>query len=63
VLGIVAAVLIGRAAGSLLFGLAGHDPFVIAGVSGALALVVLTAAYVPAQRASRIAPMEALRYV
>jgi ABC-type antimicrobial peptide transport system permease subunit len=62
VLGIVAAVLIGRAAGSLLFGLAGHDPFVIAGVSGALALVALTAAYVPAQRASRIAPMEALRY-
>jgi predicted permease len=62
VVGVGAAVLLGRAARSLLFELEGHDPFVITAVSVVLALVALSAAYVPAQRASRVDPMKALRY-
>jgi ABC-type antimicrobial peptide transport system permease subunit len=62
VIGIVAAIFLGRAAQSLLFELEGNDPYVIVAVSVVLALVALSAAYVPAQRASRVDPMKALRY-
>jgi predicted permease len=61
-LGILAALFLGRAAESILFGLTGRDPVVVVGVAVLLALVSLTAAYLPARRASRIDPMEALRY-
>jgi predicted permease len=61
-IGIVAAIFLGRAAQSLLFELEGNDPYVIVAVSVVLALVALSAAYVPAQRASRVDPMKALRY-
>jgi predicted permease len=60
--GVLAAVLLGRAARSLLFELEGHDPFVITTVTLVLAAVALGAAYVPARRASRVEPMKALRY-
>ena len=62
VVGIAAAVGLGRLAGSLLFGLSGHDPVVIALSVLALALVALGAGYIPALRASRVDPMAALRY-
>jgi predicted permease len=61
-IGVGAAILLGRAAGSLLFEIQGHDPLVIAAVTIVLALVALGAAYVPAQRASKVDPMQALRY-
>lgn len=61
-LGLGAALLLGRAASSLLFGLEGHDPLVIAAATLVLAGVAFGAAYVPALRASRIDPMQALRY-
>ena len=61
-LGLVAASFLGRAAESLLFGLDGSDPFVSIAVAVLLVGVALAAGYVPAQRASRIDPMEALRY-
>ncbi len=61
-LGLVAASFLGRAAESLLFGLEGSDPFVFVTVAVLLVGVALGAGYVPAQRASRIDPMEALRY-
>jgi ABC-type antimicrobial peptide transport system permease subunit len=53
---------LGRAAGSLLFELKGHDPVVFAISAAVLTLVALGAGYLPARRASRVAPMQALRY-
>jgi putative ABC transport system permease protein len=62
VLGLVAAVLLGRAASSLLFGIGGWDPLALAAAAAVLALVTFGAAYVPARRASRVDPMVVLRY-
>ncbi len=62
VLGLAAALALGRVARSLLFQLQGHDPRVLAGGAVVLAAVALAAAYLPARRASRVHPMEALRY-
>ncbi len=61
-IGIAAALGVGRAASSLLFGLDGHDPAVIAAAAAVLALVALGAGYLPALRASRVNPMVALRH-
>jgi len=62
ILGVLAALAIGRVASSLLFGMGGHDPVVIAAVVVLLASVAMTAGYVPALRASQVDPMRALRY-
>ncbi|HEX5419359.1 MAG TPA: FtsX-like permease family protein [Gammaproteobacteria bacterium] len=60
--GLLAAIGAGRAAEALLYGLSGHNPFVLVGAAVVLAAVVLAASYWPARRASSIAPMEALRH-
>jgi len=62
ILGIFAALALGKAAGSLLYGLEGNDPWVVAAVTVVLAAVALGAGYIPALRASRVDPMQALRY-
>jgi ABC-type antimicrobial peptide transport system permease subunit len=62
VIGIVGALGLEKAARSLLFGLEGHDPVVVLLSGVVLALVALVAGYLPARRASRILPMQALRY-
>lgn len=62
VIGLVAAYGIGRAAGSLLYELQGHDPIAFAGAVILLTLVALGAGFIPAYRASRVDPMTALRY-
>jgi len=46
---------------TLLFETSPHDPVIFAMVAGVLALVSLAAAYVPARRATRVDPIEALR--
>jgi predicted permease len=62
VLGLAAALGIGRFAQSLLFELQGHDPLVLAGAAVVLTLVAMGAGFIPAYRASRLDPMRALRY-
>jgi predicted permease len=61
-LGTMAALGVGRALRSLLFGLEGHDPIVFTLSLVVLAVVALGAGYMPARRASRIDPIEALHY-
>jgi len=61
-IGVPAAILLGRAARSLLFELQSNDPAVIALSVLLLATVALGAGFIPASRASRIEPMQALRY-
>ena len=62
VVGIIGALALERTARSLLFGLEGHDPLVVIGAAVVLAIVALGAGYLPARRASKIHPMQALRY-
>lgn len=62
IIGVVAALALGRAAGSLLYQLDGNDPVVMVSAVALLSFVAFTAGYVPAFRASRVDPMEALRY-
>ncbi len=50
-----------RAATSLLYGLEPHDPLALALAAVSLAAVSVTASYLPAVRATRIHPTEALR--
>jgi putative ABC transport system permease protein len=61
-LGLAGAIGLGRAAQSLLFELEGHDPATLAAAAALLAMVALGAGFLPAQRASKIDPMRALRY-
>ena len=62
VLGVAAALGLGKAARSLLYGLEGHDALVFSLSVVMLAMVALAAGYVPARRAASVDPMQALRY-
>jgi predicted permease len=62
VIGIAGALALGRAASSLLYGLSGNDPWVIVVSVVLLTLVAFGAGLIPAMRASRVHPMQALRY-
>ena len=61
-IGIAAALGLGQAARSLLFGLEGHDALVFSISILLLAVVALAAGFVPARRAASVNPMAALRY-
>jgi putative ABC transport system permease protein len=61
-IGVVLALALSRTLTSLLYETAGTDPATFASVVGVLALVALVASYLPARRASKIPPVEALRY-
>lgn len=61
-IGLAAAIGLGRAVEALLFGVSGYDPSVLLAAVAVLSTVVLAASYLPARRASTVAPMEALRY-
>jgi putative ABC transport system permease protein len=50
-----------RFVSSLLFGVGEHDPITIAAVALILAAVALIACYIPARRAAKVDPMDALR--
>lgn len=61
VLGAVGGWLTGRAMASLLFGVGPAHPLVFAGTAALLGTVALAACLLPALRAARVPPMEALR--
>ena len=61
ILGIPASLALSKLAENLLFGVVANDPLVAAGASLALGLAALAAACLPAWRASRIDPLNALR--
>ena len=60
-LGIAGAVVMGRLLRSQLFGVSPLDPASLVAASVLLVAIGVSAAYVPARRAARIDPMEALR--
>jgi ABC-type antimicrobial peptide transport system permease subunit len=62
VIGVAAALAMGRGAQSLLFEMEGNDPVVVAVAVILLTGVALGAGYLPALRASKVDPMQALRY-
>jgi predicted permease len=62
VVGVVAALALGRVARSLLFELDAHDPLTLVASAAVLVFVALGAGLIPAHRASRLDPMRALRY-
>src|SRR5690606_27718205 len=62
IVGVAAALALGRAAGSLLYGVQGSDPAVVLAAVIVLGLFALAAGYIPALRASRVDPLRALRY-
>ncbi|MGH9791980.1 MAG: FtsX-like permease family protein, partial [Candidatus Acidiferrales bacterium] len=62
VLGLALSFALSRFMGNLLFGISAHDPVTFAAVALLLASIGLIACWIPAQRATRVDPMIALRY-
>jgi predicted permease len=61
-LGLPLALGVGCLLSSLLVGVSGTDPVTLIAAAAFLAVTMLVACWIPAQRAARINPMEALRY-
>ena len=61
-IGLAAAFVLTRVMASLLFGVSATDPVTFVTISLVLMSVAVLASYIPALRASRIDPMEALRH-
>ncbi len=60
-IGLIGAWALTRLMASMLFGVSATDPVVYAGVSMLLLGVSILASYIPARRAARVSPVEALR--
>jgi predicted permease len=61
VIGTALSLILGRTAGSLLFGLKAHDPLTLAAAGTLLTVIAALASFLPARRASTLDPMVALR--
>jgi putative ABC transport system permease protein len=59
--GILGALVLGRSLATMLHGISPRDPVTLGIVAGALLLIAVSAAFVPAFRATRINPVVALR--
>ncbi len=62
IVGIPCALAASRLLGHMLFGVSASDPLTIVTVTLGLAAVAALAGYIPARRAMKVDPMEALRY-
>jgi predicted permease len=60
--GLITSFLLTRLMSSMVFGVSTHDPLTFCGVAVLLTLVALAACLVPAQRATQVDPLVALRY-
>lgn len=60
-LGLAVALILTRLMKSLLYGVAAADPLTFVGIAALLALVAFLACYLPAQRATKVDPLIALR--
>ena len=60
--GLLVSLALTRLMSTLLFSVSANDPLTFASVALMLAIVALTACYIPARRAMRVDPMIALRY-
>ena len=62
VIGVAGGVAAGRGAASIMYEMSGSDPVVLIVATVLLALVSLAAGFIPAMRASKVDPIQALRY-
>ena len=61
-MGVAAALALGRVVASLLYGLSPWDPITFACAALLLMLVAVGASWIPAHRAARVDPIQALRH-
>jgi putative ABC transport system permease protein len=61
IVGLGASIVVTRLMSSLLFGVSASDPTTFAVVPALLGIVTMAACFIPARRATRVSPMEALK--
>jgi ABC-type antimicrobial peptide transport system permease subunit len=61
IVGLGASIVVTRLMSSLLFGVSASDPMTFAVVPALLGIVTMAACFIPARRATRVSPMEALK--